>query len=110
MPYIPQTEAGMRVQAARSPPSAIGTSPAATTAALPEDEPPAEYPMRCGLCTGPVALVWLAPEKQKYSHTVLPAIVPPASRMRVATVASTSGTYPSIVEAPFIIGTPARQI
>src|SRR3984893_13777626 len=66
--------------------------------------------MRCGLCTGPLALVWLPPEKQKYSHTVLPAIVPPASRMRVTTVASTSGTYPSIVEAPFIIGTPARQI
>jgi hypothetical protein len=47
--------------------------------------------MRWGSYTGPVALVWLPPEKQKYSHTVLPTIVPPASRMRVATVASTSG-------------------
>ena len=38
-------------------------------------------------------------------------MVPPASRMRVTTVASTSGTYPSSVEAPlFIIGTPATQM
>src|SRR5580704_4699628 len=66
--------------------------------------------MRCGLWTGPEALVWLPPEKQKYSQTDLPTIVPPESRMRVATVASTSGTYPSSVDAPFIIGTPARQI
>src|SRR5690242_9917059 len=100
----------MRIEPPWSPPNAMGTSPAATTAALPDDEPPVEYPIRCGLCTGPVALVWLPPEKQKYSQTVLPTIVPPASRMRVATVASTSGTYPSIVDAPFIIGTPARQI
>src|SRR5262245_64165618 len=93
-----------------SPPMAIGTSPAATTAALPEDEPPAEYPSLRGFCTGPAALVWLPPEKQKYSQCTLPAMVPPASRMRVTTVASTSGTYPRRVEAPFIIGTPARQM
>ena len=58
--------------------------------------------------TGPVALVWLPPEKQKYSQCVLPIMVPPASRMRVTMVASVVGTYPSSVEAPFIIGTPAR--
>ncbi len=48
--------------------------------------------MRCGLCTGLEALVWLPPEKQKYSHTALPMMVPLASRMRCATVASMSGT------------------
>src|SRR5215467_6039546 len=89
---------------------AISTSPAATTAALPDDEPPAEYPGFRGFCTGPAALVWLPPEKQKYSQWTLPAIVPPASSMRVTIVASTSGTYPSSVDAPFIIGTPARQM
>jgi len=62
-----------------------------------------------GFCTGPAALVWLPPEKQKYSQWTLPRIVPPASSMRVTMVASTSGTYPSSVEAPFIIGTPARH-
>jgi hypothetical protein len=44
------------------------------------------------LWTGPAALVWLPPEKQKYSQCTLPAMVPPASRMRVTMVASTSGT------------------
>lgn len=48
--------------------------------------------MRWALWTGPFALVWLPPEKQKYSHTDLPTIVPPASSTRVTTVASTSGT------------------
>src|SRR6185312_847314 len=65
--------------------------------------------MRSGLWTGPEELVWLPPEKQKYSQTALPTIVPPASKMRVTAVASTSGTYPCSVEAPFIIGTPARH-
>src|SRR5256884_7195555 len=40
---------------------------------------------------------------------VLPTISPPSSRIRVTTVASNSGMYPSSVEAPFIIGTPATM-
>ena len=55
-------------------------------------EPPAEYPILCGLCTGPVALVWLPPERQKFSQCALPRILPPASRIRCTTVASISGT------------------
>jgi hypothetical protein len=43
------------------------------------------------LCTGPLALVWLPAEAQNASHVALPTMVPPASRMRVATVASISG-------------------
>jgi hypothetical protein len=39
---MPQNAAGMRIEPPWSPPNAIGTSPAATTAALPEDDPPAE--------------------------------------------------------------------
>src|SRR4029453_18699407 len=87
----------------------ISTSPAPMSAPHPDDEPPAEKPCLYGLCTGPIAEVWLPPERQKYSQCDLPTIVPPASRMRVTTVASTSGTYPSSVDAPFIIGTPARH-
>jgi hypothetical protein len=82
----------MRIEPPWSPPIASGTSPAATTAPLPDDEPPAEKPIRRGLWTGPVEEVWLPPEKQKYSQTVLPTMVPPASRMRVTMVASMSGT------------------
>jgi hypothetical protein len=39
----------MRIDPPWSPPIAMSTSPAATTAALPEDEPPAEYPIFRGL-------------------------------------------------------------
>jgi len=81
----------MRIEPAWSPPIAMSTSPAATSAAQPDDDPPALKPRLRGLCTGPLALVWLPPETQKYSHTALPAISPPASRMRSTTVASTSG-------------------
>ena len=70
----------------------MSASPAATSAAEPDDEPPAECPGLRGLWTGPVAFVWLPPEKQKYSQCALPTIVPPASRIRVTIVASTSGT------------------
>src|SRR5258708_32756544 len=83
-------------------------SPVATTTAVPDDEPAAEYPILCGLCTGPAAHVWLPPEKQKYSQWTLPTMVPPASSMRVTMVASWSGVYPTSVEAPFICCTHAR--
>ena len=87
----------------------MSTSPAATSAAEPDEEPPAECPGLRGFSTGPAAPVWLPPEKQKYSQCALPRMVPPASRMRVTIVASTSGMYPSSVEAPFIMGTPASM-
>ena len=54
----------MRIEPAWSPPIAIGTSPAATSAALPDDEPPVVKPRFRGLCTGPVELVWLPPDTQ----------------------------------------------
>ena len=37
-------------------------------------------------------------------------MIPPASRIRVTTVASTSGTNPSITAVPAPIGTPATQM
>ncbi len=61
---MPQKLAGMRIEPAWSPPIAIGTSPAATSAALPDDEPPVVKPRFLGLCTGPVELVWLPPDTQ----------------------------------------------
>ena len=54
----------MRIEPAWSPPMAIGTSPAATSAALPDDEPPVVWPCLRGFCTGPVELVWLPPDTQ----------------------------------------------
>jgi hypothetical protein len=84
-------------------------SPLTTRAELPLEEPPAERFGSWGFRTGPVSEVWLPPEKQRCSHTALPAISPPASRMRVTIVASTSGTKPSSTFEPFIMGIPATQ-
>ena len=50
-----------------SPPSAIVTSPAATSAALPPDAPPVECFGLCGLRMGPVAQVWLPAEENPYN-------------------------------------------
>ena len=91
-PKTPHHADGVRIDPPWSPPSAIVTSPAATSAALPPEEPPVECFGLCGLRIGPVAQVWLPAEKQRSSQAALPAITPPASRMRVTTVASTSGT------------------
>ena len=46
-----------------------------------------------GFCTGPAALVWLPPEKQKYSQWTLPAIVPPD----VAAVLAAGGAAPAVI-------------
>ena len=86
---------------------ARSTSLFASSAAEPEDEPPAEYPSLRGLITGAGLEVWLPPDRQKYSQVALPSIVTPSSRIRVTMLASTSGTKPYKVDAPFIIGTPA---
>src|SRR5271157_86769 len=88
----------------------MSQSPCTTRAAGPLDDPPALYFGLCGLRTGPVAEVNEAPEKHKSSHTALPIISPPASSIRVTTVASTSGTNPSNMAEPFIMGIPARQM
>ena len=66
--------------------------PAATSAALPADEPPLVRVWSQGFKVGPLSVVWLPPEKQRLSQSDLPAISPPASRMRVTSVASISGT------------------
>ena len=50
---MPQSEAGTRIEPLVSLPSVIGTSPAATAAALPPEEPPAERVRSCGLRAGP---------------------------------------------------------
>src|SRR5437763_13640795 len=100
----------MRIEPPWSPPSARSTWPAATSAALPLEDPPAVLDRSHGLCTGPVRDVWLPPEKHRSSQTAFPAMVAPASSSLVTTVASWRGTYPSTVRDPFIIGTPARAM
>src|SRR5262245_1222326 len=87
-PTVPQNALGMRTEPPWSPPSAMSTSPAATSAALPLEEPPVVRPGSHGLRTGPVSEVWLAPEKHRLSHTDLPTTLAPAASRRGTTVAS----------------------
>ena len=110
MPYTPQKLDGIRTEPAWSQPKAMSASPLATSAALPDEEPPAEKSGMWGLRTTPVLAVTLAPETQRNSQTALPVIAAPASSRRVTTVASNSGTKPSRIEAPFIMGTCATNM
>jgi hypothetical protein len=52
-PNTPHSDDGTRMEPLVSDPSAMGTWPAATAAALPPDEPPATRARSCGLCVGP---------------------------------------------------------
>src|SRR2546423_9057541 len=100
----------MRTEPPWSPPVAMSTSPAATSAALPLEDPPALRERSHGLRTGPVHDVWLPPEKHRSSQPALPVIVAPAASSRETIVASRDGTNPSTVREPFIIGTPATIV
>ncbi len=89
---MPQSDAGMRTEPPWSLPIARSHAPSATSAALPLDEPPVEWVVRRGLRTAPVAAVLEPEESPNASATAFPVMRPPASRMRVTTVASMSGT------------------
>jgi len=52
-PKTPQSDAGTRIDPFVSEASVIGTSPPATAAAEPPDEPPAMRDVSCGLRVGP---------------------------------------------------------
>src|SRR3954465_6225149 len=100
----------MRTDPPWSPPVARSTTPPATSAPLPLEEPPVLRVGSQGLRTCPVTAVWDPPEKQRSSQTALPATVAPASRRRRTIVASSRGTYPSKVAEPLVMGTPATAV
>src|SRR5258708_39485715 len=100
----------MRTDPPWSPPRARSASPAATRAALPLDDPPADLDRSHGLRTGPVLDVWLPPEKHRSSQTALPVMVAPASSRRGTTVASRRGVDPSPPARSLILGTPASSL
>ena len=100
----------MRTDPPWSPPVAMSTTPAASRAALPLEDPPAERVVSHGLRTGPLREVCEPPEKHRSSHTALPVMVAPAASSLLTTVASRAGWKPSRVDDPFIMGTPATAV
>ena len=63
---MPHHELGMRIDPPWSPPIAISTSPAARSAALPLEEPPAENPGLRGFCVGPVSELASVPDLERH--------------------------------------------
>ena len=86
---MPQADAGIRTEPPVSVPGARSTSPAASAAADPEDEPPGMRASSCGLRTGGRPGVWPIIPHASWCIASLPTIVAPASRWRRTLVAST---------------------
>ena len=88
MPVTPQNEAGCRIEPPVSVPVAAGTSRAATTTALPPDEPPGMREWSHGLRTGLYAEFSLDEPMANSSQLSLPRVTAPASASLPTTVAS----------------------
>jgi hypothetical protein len=112
--------AGMRTDPAPSDPTAAGTMPAATAAALPPDDPPGEYPSDHGLRVTPKAGPDVNGHCPNSQVVALPTMTAPAARSRAASGPSpswtlTSTAHPNRVSSPSVsvssftaIGTPSR--
>src|SRR5215218_9961396 len=77
-PTMPHTLAGMRIDPAPSLPSPSGPMPAATAAAVPPLEPPAEWLGRHGLLVRPNSGFSVTPLLPNSGVFVLPTISAPA--------------------------------
>ena len=100
----------MRALPPSSTPREMSTSPAATAAPLPPEDPPAERVGSWGFLGMPNSLVSLVPPMAKASMLSLPTISAPASSRRSATVASTLGTKPGRSSEALVMGTPASRM
>src|SRR5215469_3425702 len=103
-PTTPQNAAGWRTEPPVSEPSAIGTTPAATAAAEPPEEPPGTRVQSMGFSAGPNALCSVEDPIANSSMFVLHAMTAPAARSRETTVASYGLTYPSRMRDPHDVG------
>ena len=97
MPTTPQNAAGRITEPRVCVPSAALTSPAATAAAEPLDEPPGVCAGFQGLQVGPG---W---RHANSVVTVLPVTKPPSERNRATTQASAAGTWPAWIRDPFAV-------
>src|SRR5918911_4152341 len=88
---MPHHEAGMRIEPPPSVPSASGTSPPATAAALPPEEPPVLRDVSKGLRLGPKSGLSQVPRKPITGLFVLPTMIAPARSIRSAHAHQKSG-------------------
>ena len=86
-PTTPHRDAGWRIDPPVSEPREIVTSPAATAAAEPPEEPPGTRSVSHGLAVGWKAEDSVEEPKANSSMLVLPTGVAPASSMRWTQVA-----------------------
>src|ERR671917_2686851 len=104
-PTTLQNAAGLRSDPPKSLPSATGTNPAASAAAAPPLEPPADSPCRYGLCVTPKIGLNVCEPAANSGTFVLPIRTVPAARSRATTSSSSSGTVsasgePQVVRMP----------
>ena len=98
----------MRIEPPPSPPVANGTSPPATAAALPADEPPTVRPCRHGLCVTPFSFVTLTLSPPNSLAVVRPtAVAPPRPSSRSTKVLVCVATRSRNTRDPSVAGHPA---
>jgi len=87
-PLVPHIAAGSRIEPPVSEPIAIVTTPAATAAAEPPDDPPGIRVVSKGLSTGPKQLTWEVAPQASSCWLVLAIKIAPAARSLAATAES----------------------
>lgn len=100
----------MRMEPPPSLACATGTAPAATRAALPPDEPPAEWPVFHGLRTGGPSSNSVLGLKPNSGSRVLPSTVTPVLsswRVKPACRRAGRGTKAAL---PWPVGRPAKSV
>src|SRR5829696_615803 len=109
IPNRPQHEAGMRMEPPPSLACAIGTSPAATAAADPPLEPPADRSRSHGLWQGPKTSGSVVGWMPNSGVLVFPTTTRPAPFKRATSPESWSGTKRCVNRDPALVGTPAYR-
>ena len=107
-PTTPHNAAGHTIDPSVSVPTARGARPAATAAADPDDEPPAERSSACGLTQSPPTALQpdVEPVDRKFAHSdrlVLPRTMAPAARSRVTSGASVAGPSSHNASEPAVV-------
>src|SRR6185437_6047983 len=107
-PNRPLSAAGSRKDPPASFPWAIGTIPAATNAADPPDEPPADSPSRHGLSVGPCSADSVLPRRPNSELAVEQMTFSPLPAIRAAYGEIAGAGLASISRDPIVHGSPGQ--